>query len=51
MDAEQLRRFLLKSNAAGYASGNEKQWVRGVTAQGDPPGACYNGAELSPQLP
>jgi hypothetical protein len=28
MDAEQLRRFLLKSNAAGYAGGDEKQWVR-----------------------
>jgi Domain of unknown function (DUF5680) len=28
MDTEQLRRFLLKSNEAGYAGGDEKQWVR-----------------------
>lgn len=28
MDIEQLRQFLLDSNAAGYAGGEEKKWIK-----------------------
>lgn len=30
MDIEQLRQFLLDSNAAGYAGGEEKKWIKEV---------------------